>query len=54
MLLTIYRDRTTREYILGDIDFRDSPVKALYNIQVKHNSKGNAKLVKATPLDQVP
>ena len=49
MLLTVYRDRISREYVLGDTDFRDSPTKALYNIEVKHNSKGNAKLVKAIP-----
>ena len=50
MLLTVYRDKTTREYVLDDTDFRDSPIEALYNIEVKHNSKGNAKLVSATPV----
>ena len=37
-------------YVLGDTDFRDSPIEALYNIEVKHNSKGNVKLVSATPV----
>ena len=49
ILLTVYRDRTTREYVLGNTDFRDAPIEAIYNIEVKHNSKGNAKLVAATP-----
>lgn len=48
ILLTVYRDRTTREYTLKDLDFRECPVKTTYEIEVKLNSKGNPKFVKAS------
>lgn len=48
--LTVHRDRKTKEYTLGDVDFRDLPTEVIYKVEAKINSKGNSKFVSATRL----
>jgi len=43
IILTVYRDRTTREYTIKDADFGDVNSSQEYTITVKLNSKGNIK-----------
>ena len=48
IILTVYRDRTTREYTIKDTDFRDLNISQEYAITVKVNSKGNIKFEQIT------
>jgi|SaaInl5LU_22_DNA_1037371.scaffolds.fasta_scaffold97937_1 hypothetical protein len=43
IILTVYRDRTTKEYTIKDVDFRDVNSNQQHTITVKLNSKGNIK-----------
>ena len=48
IILTVYRDLTTREYSIKDVDFRDLNISQEYTITVKLNSKGNLKFEQIT------
>jgi hypothetical protein len=48
IILTVYRDRTTREYTIKNTDFRDVNTNQQYTINVKLNSKGNIKFEQIT------
>ena len=45
ILLTVYRDRSTKEYTLKETDFRDCPINTMYEVETKLNAKGNIKFV---------
>jgi len=43
IILTVYRDRTTKEYLLGNIDFRSVKTNQEHLITTALNSKNNIK-----------
>lgn len=45
VILTVYRDRATKEYVLGNVDFRTVEHNQEYLISIGLNSKNNIKFL---------